>query len=102
MSLRYNAYPVQLAKQIPVRFLDFRLRNFMTQKELGKYIGLSRWSITEIENANQLPHWRTWKRFLALEDQEKNGGRFSIVRDENEQKPLQQKPRRRKKLPTMA
>jgi DNA-binding XRE family transcriptional regulator len=102
MTLRYNAYPKELAKLIPKRFLDFRLRNFLTQKELGIYIRLSRWSVTQIENGKQMPHFKSWRRFLLLEEQEKNGNRhFVPVEDhrKNEQNPRR---RRKKQLPSLA
>jgi DNA-binding XRE family transcriptional regulator len=102
MTLRYAAYPKELAKSIPRRFLDFRLRNFLTQKELGIYIGLSRWSITQIENDKQVPHFKSWRRFLVLEEQEKQGNR-SFVPAADTTKRLRHSPRRRKKaLPSLA
>jgi DNA-binding XRE family transcriptional regulator len=101
MTLRYNAYPKEMAKEIPKRFLDFRLRNFLTQKELGIYIRLSRWSIAQIENGKQIPHFKSWRRFLQLEEQEKSGSR-SFVPVADTTKRLHRNPRRRKKLPSLA
>jgi DNA-binding XRE family transcriptional regulator len=73
-------------EQIALRFIEFRQRNFMTQQELGEFIGLSRPSISLIEKRKQLPHYKTLRRFNLLVQQEKRGrGKFIPLKSDRRQ-----------------
>jgi hypothetical protein len=53
--------------EIATRFRELRRVACMTQSQLGEIIGLSRQSVSEIENCRVTLHLSSWKRFRTRE-----------------------------------
>lgn len=69
----------QKSRQVVQRFKAFRKRNLITQKELADWLGISRFSVCQIENKRSYPRYSTLRRFNLLEEQEKAGdARFQL------------------------
>lgn len=67
------------SREVVRRFKAFRKRNLITQKELADWLGISRFSVCQIENQRSYPRYSTLRRFNLLEEQEKAGdARFRL------------------------
>jgi DNA-binding XRE family transcriptional regulator len=49
------------------RFKSLRRKIHLTQSDLGRFIGLCRQGVNEIENGHVSPHHTTWDRFCEFE-----------------------------------
>lgn len=53
-------------KQVALAIKTYRLRHGMTQEDLGKRWGCSRWSILRVENAKAVSWETAYKMFAKL------------------------------------
>lgn len=77
------------------RFIALRKRVGLSQSRLGRYVGLCRQAVNEIENCRVTPHHSTWDRFRQYEREAREPGiehlpehywRDCLIEDEGAQK----------------
>jgi DNA-binding XRE family transcriptional regulator len=56
------------------RFVALRREMGLSQSRLGRYIGLCRQSVSEVENCRVTPHDSTWDRFCDYEREGQESG----------------------------
>lgn len=59
---------------IAERFIALRRTVGLSQSRLGKYVGLCRQAVSEIENCHVMPHDSTWARFCEYESRGREPG----------------------------